>query len=259
MEFKCELDTENFDRFYAIKAAEMTERQKERLPQNVLKRAFTLRGKLSPKKITFPQILYVLFTALNYEWYIVLRDEEKAAGIEDFLKYAKEQKLRNYTEDHANELISKGQFVIGNKDLTDYLGYINYLCGSNAMTYSLRLKNTRPSKYPNFEKEANYIVNLISNYELNKPMMSKKKVIHGAEFHTLRYLYDGKEKKLSELYLSIYKGCFGCNKKQFLAAFRKLVSLGYLKRFGATVNATARITDLGRNAVNEIIHKYILP
>lgn len=256
--FKCDLQVDNFVRFFENELSGMTANQREKIPFELMDKLFRRNGELTTHRLTFLQQLYVLTKALDEEVYILIKRNDNDLSFEDFEKYQKNKKKKEITIDEANYYLGKGVFVLSGRELMDWMSHLNNLSLSSAYNYGLRLKKTREPNLPIHEKEFRYFANLLSYYEGNKRKIIKYRQLQMPEWYILLYLCDGKSKGATAVYDEIYKDAINSSRKTILDAFKKLISRKYIQKFNKGKNTVYEITMAGKEEVKQIIRKYIL-
>ena len=240
-------------------AAKLTTKQKEELPHILSYRLRKKTGKSAFYKFTFFQKWFVLFKAMNKRVFIVIEDEELGLTTEDYIKWKAQQKKRVFDSEDAKNLVANGICVLGNQQLCDWLGYINNVSVSAAYQYALRISAAKPINFPEYRKEFSFFTEMLVRYEGSKKKMIGENNMTMAEVFVLLYLYDGKERIATPTYEYVFKGSFQSSRATILRAFKRLKNMDLLQMVGTTKDAKWRITPLGKQRVNEIISRYILP
>lgn len=255
---KFDIQVDNFNGLFTLAVSQMTTEQKRNLPPEILAKLFKISGQPSQKKLNFLQQLYVLCQGGGKEVYVVVGDEEKGIGIADFEKFKREQKRHKISQEAADYYLSKGVMVLGNRELMDWLSYLNSVSISPAYKYALSLKNVKAPKIKEVNKEFSYFCNLIMTYEGNKKRIVRQEGITIPELYILLYLSDGKEKRATASYVEVYRNSVNASRKQLLEAFKKLVMLGYAESFGKARATNYRISAKGKEKLYGIIHKHMI-
>jgi len=259
MELKTGIEHENFDRYFIQRAKLMSESEKVKIPKTFLDRLFTRRGNVSTRRITFFQKIYILLKAFGTNTYILIRDPEGSTP-EEFMKLLKDAKSKKFDDIAISErMIASGVFVLSSAEMIDTIANLNYKNVSPAYNYILRLKNAGKKNFYKYKKEANFVSEMLVQYESTKAHIAKLKNLHHAEWYTLIWLYNGKEKIGSETYLNIFKGAFMAKQRTFNTAYNKLIDKGLIERVGRNKTAKYRITPLGIDMVNDLLSNYIIP
>lgn len=257
--FKTEFRNENFDLYFAIKVSEMSEREKEKLPKEAIARIFTSSGKITTKPVPFLIQLYALTRAMNHAVYVVVKDEKNGFNFSDFERFAKDFKRRNVTTELTDIYNTRGEFILGNKEVVDYLEHVNRISVSPAMNYALKLRNSVKKSGESYDHAFNYVCSMITKYEGNK----KKVVKHGLctlpEWYVLLYLSDGKEKKLTPAYTEIFYDAVNASRNQIIRAFKSLAGRNLIQRHAVGRNVDYSITHLGKSMIREIMNKHMIP
>ena len=259
MDFKCDLQVENFDRFFALYANEITPAKKELLPSNLGFKLFKRRGEGTFYKLNFYQKWFILLRAFSVRCFFFIEDEQKGMGVEDFMKYKKRKKEEGISLEEGESQINAGVCVLGNKELIDWVSHLNDVTVSSAYNYGLKVKNTRDVDFPEAKKQFIFFANLLSNYESNKKKIIKDRGINMPDLYILQYLYDGKERAAKDTYNLVYKGAANCSRKQMMDGFKKLTQMSYIVMSGKGKNTVYKITALGAQSFGEIVQKYIVP
>lgn len=256
------MDSENFSLFFSEEVKNMHEYQKERLPKSLLFKVFKRGSTINPKntsKLRFVEKIYILWKALMGEFFIVIRRDEGGISTDDFTKIIQLKTDKDLGIESAQSLlISNGIFVTGGKELCEALGYLNQLSASPAYNYLLRAKNSQRSKISEWRQSSVYISRFLANYEATKKKLVMNTGISMPEFYVLLYLYDGTERKSSEIYLVKFKYSYNSSRSQIQRAFVTLQNKGYIIQNGNRKWTKLKITSLGCHFLDEIIEKYLV-
>lgn len=257
-DLRFDLQVDNFNRLFSLEISKMTDDQKKKLPAEILAKIFKIGGSPTERNMNFMLRLFILYQALGKQIYLVLLDENATLGISDFEKFQKEQKRRKYSEGAAEHYLSKGIMVVGNKDLIEYISYLNYLSTSPVYKYLISMKNHKSARMPDTSKEFSYICNFLINYEGNKKKIARHENINVPDLYVLYYLADGREKTATPAYIEVFRYCANASRKQILDAFKKLNTMGYIQSVGKARATTYRISPSGKELLYRIIYKYMI-
>lgn len=253
-----DLQVDNFSRFFSLEVSKMTAEQKGNIPPEILSKLFKTDGTVTEKPMSFLHQLYVLYQGIGKEIFIVVKDEDKGLGIDDFNKFQKEQKKRKRTQDAAEYFLSKGVMVLGNTELLDWLSYLNSVTLSPAYKFALSIKNKKSAKIKEVNKEFSFFCNLLMTYEGNKKRIIRQENLTMPELYVLYYLADGKEKRSTPSYVEVYRNAINASRKQILNAFKSLTVKKYIDSWGNARATSYKITSLGKEFLYKIIHKYMM-
>lgn len=257
-DLKFDLEVDNFSRLFSLQVSKMTEEQKKKLPTEILAKLFKIDGLPTERRMNFLLRLFILYQALDKQIYLLLLDDEKGLGIEDFSRFQKEQKRRRYSQEAGEHYLSKGMMVFGKKDLIEYVSYLNYLSTSPIYKYLLSIKKSKSSRSPETSKEFSYVCNFLINYEGSKKKIARQENINVPDLYVLYYLSDGREKTATPAYVEVFRNCANASRKQILNAFKKLTSIGYIEATGKARATTYRISPSGKELLYRIIYKYMI-
>ena len=259
MALKFDIQIENLRRFFDYKVAQMTPAQREKLPSEILFRLFNKEGKLTKKPISFLEQIYVLTQSGMSNFFLQVEDVDNGVGVAELEKFKRKQNARRYDLAQAEKYLSHGNLILIGKDVADWYNQMNGVSLSGAMNYALKLKGTSAPKMSEKEVEFAYVCSMFAKYESNKKKIIHREQMTMPDLYVLLYLADDKEKNGSYIYKQAFIDATNSSKILILRAFRKLVMLGYINRFGAAKKTTYKITYLGKSAVSELFRKYILP
>lgn len=261
MPLKFDIDSENFSYYFWEHASQMSERQKELLPKELLYRIFIKGHKVNTKsssKLTFLSKLFVLIRSLNKRFTIMIEDDEKGMTEKEYFEYKEKTKNRNYTSDSANNLIMEGNFVLANSELFDAFHRLNCLSNSPAYKYIQKVKNKHSISKDEFKKNMKYLVSWLNDYESKRKKIMMESGITMAEWITLTYLYDGEEKNGSILYLQKFKYSYNTSATKIKLSFGSLQQKGFITKYGTGKGTKLQITPLGTDKMNRILEKYVV-
>lgn len=261
MPLKFNIENVNFEHFFLEQATRMSEHQKELLPKELLYKIFVKGFRIDTKstsKLSFVAKLYVLVRSLNKRWVLMIEDDEKGLNTEDFFKYKEQTKKRNYTSDSATNLISEGEFVLGDSELFDTFDKLNRLSTSPAYNYLMKVKTKNYLKPDEYKRNMKFIANWLNNYESKRKTLVLQSGITMAEWITLTYLYDGEEKTGRVLYTDKFKYSYNTSATKIKLSFGSLQSKGFITKYGNGQGCKLQITALGRQKANSIIEKYVV-
>lgn len=256
---KADLQVENFNRFFAIKAKEMTPLQKERLPAEVLARVFKGRGRISTERLSFLHQVYILQRAMNIETYILVGDENNGIGVKDWEMFKRQQNGKRTDSTEINHYLSSGIFVLGSRELMEYMDHLNMLSLTPLCNYILKLKNREASRVQPFQRELELVASAIVKYEGSRKKIVRQKGLSISDWLILLYLVDGKEGGATPIYTDVYKDSMNATRTNFFSSFKKLREIGYIQRFGKGKSTKYKITALGKSIVREVFNSYIIP
>ena len=260
MSLKFDLNCDNFLYFFEKEAALMTEAQKELLPKELLFRLYAKGGRVNVKetaKMGFLAKVFVLFKALKKRVIIIVEDDANGMDEEEYFKWKKLTSKQNYSQDNAGKLITEAQFVLGNKELCDTYGRLNYLSNSAAYNYLSKSKNKDSIKSDDYIRNQNYVCRFINHYDSQKKKIVMETGLTMAEWITLTYLYDGLEKLGKVLYTEKFKYSYNSSSTKIKVSFGTLQIKGFITKHGTGKGCKLQITALGRERVNSILHKYV--
>jgi hypothetical protein len=261
MPLKFDIDNTNFDYFFLEQATQMSEHQKERLPKELLYKVFVKGFRVNTKstsKLGFIAKLFVLVRALNKRWILMVEDDEKGMNEEDFFKWKELTKRRNYTSDSATDLISEGQFCLGNSELFDGFHKLNSLSTSPAYTYIQKTKNKLNIPIDEYKRNMKFLISWINNFEAMRKKIVMESGISMAEWLTLTYLYDGKEKVGAILYTEKFRYSYNTSRTKIKLSFGTLQNKGFITKYGYGKGCKLQITALGTDKINSISEKYLV-
>lgn len=261
MPLKFDLQNDNFEYFFLEQVTQMSEHQKERLPKELLYKVFVKGFRVNTKstsKLSFIAKLFILIRSLNKRWILMIEDDEKGMSEEEFFKWKELTKRRNYTSDSATDLISEGEFVLGNSELFDGFHKLNSLSTSPAYTYIQKTKNNVSLKVPEYNRNMKQIIWFLNNYESIRKKMVVESGITMAEWLTLTFLYDGKEKTGAILYTEKFKYSYNTSSTKIKLSFGTLQNKGFITKYGNGQGCKLQITALGKDKVNSITDKFIV-
>jgi len=273
---KFELICENFDLFFENNTSDLSERQKEEIPRELLFKMFRRGGQYKAKstsKLSFISKLYVLWRVIKKRWFIVVEDYENGMSIEEFVRLKEKQEDEMPESHSANTLLTSGTFVLADKDLSNAFSYLNHLSTSSAYNYLIKTKNeflvnkkngttlkNEGTTFPirEWKNQAIHIANFLSHYEANKKNFVMTIGLTIPEWLVLIAIYDGREVVSSQIYKNTYKYSYNSSSTQIKLAFGLLQNKGYINKIGFKKGAKIKITPMGIDVVNKILGKYAL-
>lgn len=261
MPLKFDIQNSNFDYFFLENVAGMSEKQKEQLPKELLYKVFVKGFRVNSKsssKLSFLAKLFTLVRALNKRWILMVEDDEKGMNAEEFFKWKDLTKRRNYTSDSATDLVSEGEFVLGNSELFDTFHKLNCLSTSPAYNYIQKIKTKNRVAPDEYISNMKLMISWINNYESIRKKIVMESNISMAEWITLTYLYDGKEKNGSVLYTEKFKYSYNTSRTKIKLSFGSLQNRGFITKYGNGKGCKLQITSLGRDKINSISEKYLV-
>lgn len=254
--------SENFDQYIQKTCLEMGPEQRAEVPVNLFTRLFANRGRTITQRTLdrtgFLGKIFVLAKAMKKRIFILVEgnDAETAMNIHDFVNFRQAEKDRSYGEGPARELISHGHFVIGTKELMDGVAYLNAVSAGPAYTYLTKLKNGKQDSLSEWQRQREYIVKFILNFEANKKKWQREFHLNMSAFLVLIYIYPGKEVTGSEIYNIALVNAQNSSGAEIRTALSFLRNRKLLTKQGVSKGATFRVTPLGRHMVDEIMDKY---
>lgn len=257
-----DVQTENFNGYFEMLIKEMSEEQKNKIPDKLKNKLISLNnGAIRPNKLNYLEKIYILEKALGKTVYTVIEDTEdkNAMSIDHYRMYAEQARKNQSLSSEANVMINGGAFVIGGRDLVRWLFHLNDVCVSGAYNHALKIRNIKPQNIFKERKSLYYFVNLLIHYEGNKRRIIRDYGISMAEFFCLLYFYDSDNKSASPLYEDILANAVKVNKYTILKALKSIHDKKYIEKYGTKQQPTYCITSYGINIVNDILVKYITP
>lgn len=261
MPLKFDIDNENFNYFFLEQVMLMSEHQKELMPKDLLFKVFVKGFRVNTKstsKLSFLSKLFILMKSLNKRWVLIIEDNDKGLNEEQYFKLKEETKKRNYTSDSATELISQGQFVLGNSELFETFHKLNHLSLSPAYHYLSKVRNKNSLSLNEYRKSMKFLSKWINNYESIRKKIVLESGLTMAEWITLTYLYDGEEKVGSYLYREKFKYCYNSSSAKIKTSFGTLQNRGYIVKYGISSGAKFQITALGKDKLSSVMNKYVV-
>lgn len=261
MPLKFNIENTNFDYFFLEQSAGMSETQKERLPRELLYKVFVKGFRVNSKsvnKLSFMAKLYILVRSLNKRWIVMVEDDEKGMNEEEFFKWKDLTKRRNYTSDSATDLISEGEFVLGSSELFDTFHKLNSLSVSPAYNYIQKIKNRETLMPDEYVRNMRGLINWVNNYEAMRKKLVMESGITMAEWITLTYLYDGKEKTGRVLYTEKFRYSYNTSATKIKLSFGTLQNKGLITKYGNGQGCKLQITALGKDKVSSVTSKYLV-
>jgi hypothetical protein len=254
---KIDIVNENLNFYFANQCADIGDLEKSKIPYTWLAKMFRANGRFNVTADKLPGLvkLYILAKAINKKIYIVI-DDENGVGIDDFLLLKKAEKT-TFAQD-AEALQINASFILGNKELIDGISYLNNLSNSSIYNYLTKSKNTAPSQISDWRLRMNYISKVISHYEGRKKKFLVENGITMQEWYILTYLCDGKDYPFKTLYHDVYKNGIAVSIPKMLTGLTQLRNKGYAEKVGVNKGSVVRITPLGRELAEKIIHKYFV-
>lgn len=257
---KFDIESDNFNFYFARHLEGITEDQKTKIPKELNYKLFKGAGKYRAKainKISFMAKLFILIKCFRKRWVLLVEEEETGMTPEQFFEMRDKVAQDGYTVYAAEDVMQRGYFATGNKELMDTMAKHNSLSVSPAYHFLSRIKNIPPTDTWEFKKQALYIVNFLSNYESVKKKILMKSNVSPPEMYTLFYLYDGIEKLASGIYNDKYRYTYNASRAQIQRAFITLQNRKWVEKIGKTKQAKLKITPLGASAVDDILRKYL--
>ena len=256
MNYNIGFQNENFDLYFGAAIDELPKAQRADMPLNVYKSLYNRTGIRQLDKIPFFRKWFVLSKTLNKKTFIIIEDNDNGLTPEQFFKFKEGEKNKKSNPFEDGDNIS---FCLGDRDLINWLCYLNIISQSPAYTYFLKLKNAHKNRFPSFQKEIHFLISMLLQYEGSKAKIAKEHNIGMPELYALYYLYGGEKKHYVHLYRTILKNAYGCSRRSMITAFKFLTDMKYVEKTeGRGAAITFRITALGTQVVNEIIKSYVI-
>lgn len=257
---RIDISNDNFDHFFAKESALLTEKQRELLPRDFYFKLFKRGGTFdttSTSKLSFLSKIFILIKALRKR-VIILVEDEKGMDEEEYFKYKKLIKSRDYSVSRSEDLIEDAIFVLANKEIIDTYSYLNLISVSPAYSYLVKAKNVPKNRVAEYKKQMEYVCKFITNYESNRKRIHMNSGLNISEWMVLIALYHGKEVVSSTLYNEIYKYTFNSSKTKIKVAFGTLQQKNYIQKTGQSKGSKIRITAFGIDKINEELQKNAL-
>lgn len=255
-----DIDNDNFANYFAKESALMTERQRDSLPKDLYFKLFKRGGTFdttSTNKLPFLAKIFILIKGLKKRITILIEDE-KGMDEEEYLKYQKLVKSRDYGISASEDIIDNTVFVLANKEVIDTYSYLNMVSVSPAYSYLTKAKNVSKNKVAEHKKQMEYICKWIVNYESNRKIIAMNYGLNMSEWLVLIAIYNGKEVVASTLYKEVYRYSFNSSKNKIIHAFSTLYNYKFLTKIGVSRGMRLQITALGIDKVNSIIENNVL-
>lgn len=250
---------ENFDLYFAREIEKITPEAKDKLPADIRFKLFRRGGEWNSKstsRLRFLERLLVFLLSLKKEFILVVADEEKGIGLDQFIELRKSIKDRDLSVYAGDQVIQKGSFYLGDRELMSAVQYLNQVSTSPAYNFLLRAKNLPENNYDKADKEMLHITRFLMFWEGNKKTAVASTGLAMAEIYVLLYLFDGKEKPGSELYQDKLKRAYQATSSKIRLAFTTLYHKGLITKYGGTKGLKLQITSPGKVVARQIITKY---
>lgn len=259
MALKYDIQNDNFDYYFLEQAAKMGENQRELLPRELLFKIFNKGYRINTKssyKLSFEEKLFVLLKGLNKKWVLIIEDELNGMSEEEYFKFKKLLKKREYNESNAGQL--NGTFVLGTSELVDTFYKLNSLSTSPAYNYLTKVRTKNYLQPEEYKRNMKFLAAWVSNYDSKR----KKIIIEGgisvAEWIVLCHLYEGDEKNGSLIYLEKFKYSYNTSSTKIKEAFGTLQNKGFIIKYGKGKGTKLQITANGKAKINGIFEKYLV-
>lgn len=258
---RIELESENFDRYFADQIPKITPESKDGIPRDIMFKMFRRGGDFnsnSTSKLNFITKLYILLRCLKKRWYIIVEDADRGMRLQDFNDLSRLIEEREYSVADAEDLKMSGGFVLGANDLINGFSYLNRLSSSPAYNYILSSKNAPKNKATESDKKDQYLVKFLINYESVKKLIVSQTGLNMPELYVLMALYHGNESVGATFYNELFKRAYQSSPAKIKLAFGSLQQRGYIHKYGVTRGAKLQITPLGKDVIRGILDKYLL-
>lgn len=255
---KFDIAHENFDLFFARKTYNLSDKQKDLLPDEINFKLFNGGGQFHAKnsyKLSFLAKLFVLIKALKYRFTVFLEDEKEGISVEDYLR---QRGSNGHSQPVSNDLEMTGDFVLAGRELFDAFNRLNAIHTSPQYNYLVKEKNFPTPDIVLWKNQMNYIISFFANYEANKKKVILNMGLSLAELLTLFYLYDGQEKLSSSVYSEKYKYAYNAGKREIQEGFKTLQDKGLVQKIGKFKGCRLKITTLGKDMITNIVRKYFI-
>lgn len=252
---------ENFDLYFAREIQSITSEGKSKLPRDISFKLFRRGGEWdsrSTNRLSFLAKLFVLLRSLKKRFIVIIEDEEKGIGLDQYKDIRRNIKERDYSVQAAEDGRMTFDFYLGNRELMDAFQYLNQLHTSPAYNFLLRNKNVPPNKYDEANKEMAYIVKFIAFWESNKKNVVADTSLLIPEIYVLLCLFDGKETLGATIYNERFKRAYQSSPGKIKQAFGTLQNRKYIIKYGQGKGAKMQITALGRQILVQTLHKYAI-
>lgn len=252
-----DIQSENFNFFFANECADMLEYQKAQIPHKWLAKMFKANGEFRKTSDTLPFLakIYILYKALGKRFFIVM-DSEQGVDKQDFLQLMNGEILE--PEQAIDKLRVGGMFVLGNKELSDGVSRVHALASGPTYNFLVKSKNTAPSKIAEHSRQMAYIGKLISHYEGRRKKWQLEFGLTSQEWYLLTYILDGKEYVFRKIVSDVYSNAMAATRPMLQTALTSLRRKGYVDKIGATKFAKIKITALGKEVTQAIISRFFL-
>lgn len=260
MKIKYDISSQNFDNYFSVQIAGISEHEKEELPKEINYKIYKRGQRKDARdivKLSFLSKVFILVKALRKRL-VILVEDENGMNEEEYFKYKKMLPKRQITVESTKEYIVNADFALVNKEIMDTYSFMNQICSSKHYSYLTKNKNVGVNKTGQWVKEMNYINRFLSYYESNRKRLTINTGVNFSEWMILIYLYSGEYMPTITIHREWYKYSFNSSATKLKLAFSSLQSKGYIDKIGGTVGAKLRITTIGKNKVNEIMQKYVL-
>lgn len=256
-----DISCENLDLYFAHELEKITPQAKDGLPRDLIFKIFRKGGEVnttSTSKLSFISKLFILVKSLRKRWYLIIEDEESGIKMEDFKNISRLLKERDLGTDKVNNLMVRGGFLLGGKEVCDALQYLNMLSASPTYNYVMKTKNSVSNPTTEADKAVVGVTKFLIHYENCKKQMVSQTGLAMPEFYVLLYLYRGDRIQSSLLYHDVFKRAYQSSPTKVKMAFGTLQHKGYITKYGNTSKTFLEITPLGRSFFRGVMDKYVL-
>lgn len=254
-----DLSCENFDLFFAREVEFLTPEQKEVLPKDLSFRLFRRGGvwdSKSTSRLSFLAKAFVLVKALRKRIVVIVEDQQKGIGLDQYKEIRQNIKRRDYSVNAAEQAADTFDFYLGDKELMNAMQYLNYLHTGAAYNYLLKGKNTPINRVDEADAQMAYIIRFLMTWEGNKKTIISTSGLTMPEIYVLLYLYEGKEMAGKDIYQNKFKRAYQSTPSKVRLAFCTLFDKGYITKYGGTKGLKLQITSSGKAVIRDIATKY---
>lgn len=255
MAMQFDIRSENFDLYFYRQVEGAPKEKRELLPKEMAAVLWTNNGAISKKSLHRFNIFHRLFilNKITGKDITITVSDPNGVSLKEWDEF---KKKKDYSIGSGEQLYVDATFVLGNKETTDTLNYLNHLSHSPAYKYATRLKNDIPNKSVEYNKQMKYMACVFAGWEANKKSWQNEFNVNLSELYVLLALYTNGEMVGARIYQQMFRRTYHAGAGKIKAAFGTLQSKYMIERLGIKRIATLRITSLGIETVHQIIRKY---
>lgn len=257
---KYDIYNESFDAYFRDILATITPAQKENMPLDLLAKVFK-GGDANSNLLSQNEKTYILSRVFGKQVAIVIQDEDKGFGINEFQGALKAQKAKMKNIDLLNKPVVNANFIFSDKQVFESLMYLNHAYCSDI--YSL-IKKINPAGISKTAKEKStvkaaikHLADLLMSYERHKKRIVMQYDLDVPKIYALLY-FSGHAGKLGmDFYQKDFKHAYSANERSLKQAVMGLWRSGHLERRGGARYIRYSLSAKGIETLDKMLRKIL--